>query len=209
MSVKSKMILRHPAAIRVFHWANMISITLLILTGFYIHSPLQFTLFSTMDTARTIHFVFMYVLLFSTIGPVWYGIYTKDYRNVWFRLSDIKDFGSLAMYYLFIRTNTGLRQIQSRSEADVYRCPVYDHYSGDHRFILYLPGPLAGWAAALGGPLVIRMIHYCVTWLFVLSIMVHVYLDLAEGLPVLKSMFTGKIPADFHADVKIPRSQKG
>lgn len=210
MSVKSKMILRHPAAIRVFHWANMISITLLILTGFYIHSPLQFTLFSTMDTARTIHFVFMYVLLFSTIGRVWYGIYTKDYRNVWFRLSDIKDFGSLAMYYLFIRDkhpdygkyNPG----QKLMYTGVLFMIIIQVITG---FILYLPGPLAGWAAALGGPLVVRMIHYCVTWLFVLSIMVHVYLDLAEGLPVLKSMFTGKIPADFHADVKIPRSQKG
>jgi len=25
-----------------------------------------------------------------------------------------------------------------------------------------------------------------------------VYLDISEGVPVLKSMFTGKIPADFH-----------
>jgi Ni/Fe-hydrogenase 1 B-type cytochrome subunit len=28
--------------------------------------------------------------------------------------------------------------------------------------------------------------------------MLHVYLDVAEGIPILKSMFTGKILADFH-----------
>jgi Ni/Fe-hydrogenase 1 B-type cytochrome subunit len=36
-----------------------------------------------------------------------------------------------------------------------------------------------------------------VTWLFVLSVLAHVYLDVSEGIPVLKSMFTGKLPADF------------
>ena len=29
-------------------------------------------------------------------------------------------------------------------------------------------------------------------------VMIHVYLDVAEGIPVLMSIFTGKIPADFH-----------
>ena len=209
MSKQVKMILRHSAAIRVFHWANMISITLLILTGFYIHSPLKFTLFSSMDTARTIHFIFMYVLMFSTAGRVWYAIYTKDYRNVWFRLRDFKDFGSLTKYYLFIsnkhpdygKYNPG----QKLMYTGVLFMIIIQVITG---FILYMPGPLAGWAYALGGPLVIRMIHYCVTWLFVLCILVHVYLDVAEGIPVLKSMFSGKIPEDFHAEVKIPGSEK-
>ncbi len=207
MSQKSKMIQRHPAAIRVFHWTNMISITLLTLTGFYIHSPLQFTLFSSMDTPRTIHFIFMWVLIFGTIARVWYAVYTKDYRNVLFRLSDIKDFGSLAKYYLFIsnkhpdygKYNPG----QKAMYTGVVLLILVQVITG---FIMYYPTGLATWAFALGGPLVIRLIHYCVTWLFILLVMVHVYLDLAEGMPVLKSMFTGKIQEDFHADVKIPRN---
>jgi hypothetical protein len=52
------------------------------------------------------------------------------------------------------------------------------------------------------------MIHYCVTWIFVIMFLVHFYLDMAEGLPGLWSMIHGKIPADFHADVKVPRPEK-
>ncbi|MEQ8237176.1 MAG: hypothetical protein ABRQ23_10375, partial [Syntrophomonadaceae bacterium] len=56
----------------------------------------------------------------------------------------------------------------------------------------------ASWAYFFGGYLVVRMIHYIITWIFVIMVLVHVYLDMAEGFPVLMSMFTGKIPADFH-----------
>ena len=209
MSKKSKLILRHPAAIRVLHWSNMISITLLILTGFYIHSPLQFTLFSSMDTPRMIHFIFMWVLMFGTVGRVWYAIYTKDYNNVMFRLSDIKDFWSLGKYYLFIsdkhpdygKYNPG----QKAMYTGVLFMIIIQVITG---FIMYMPTELGTWAYALGGPLVVRLIHYCVTWLFILCVLVHVYLDVAEGVPVLKSIFTGTIPEDFHADVKIPRPSK-
>ena len=46
-----KMEERHSIWIRIFHWANMIAITMLTLTGFYIHAPQTFRLFSSMDTA--------------------------------------------------------------------------------------------------------------------------------------------------------------
>ena len=52
-----KMVERHSLPIRLFHWSNMISITLLIITGFYIHAPNSFRwLFSNMDTPRMLIF---------------------------------------------------------------------------------------------------------------------------------------------------------
>ena len=65
-------------------------------------------------------------------------------------------------------------------------------------FILYKPDLFMFWGGLLGGLVALRVVHYIVTWLFVLSVMAHVYLDLSEGIPVLLSMFTGKIPKDFH-----------
>lgn len=203
---KSKMVLRHPLGVRIFHWWNMLAITMLILSGFYIHAPLDFRLFSKMDTARAIHFVCMWALIFGAIGRVWYALYTKDYKNVWFKLRDIKDFPSLIKYYLFIKNthpdygkyNPGQKLMYS----GLLFLVLIQVITG---FILYYPTALSSWAYALGGPLVVRLIHYCVTWIFVLCIMVHVYLDVAEGLPILFSMFTGKIPEDFHAEVKEPR----
>jgi len=205
MSHHVKMILRHPLAIRVLHWWNMIAITMLVLTGFYIHAPLQFKLFSSMDTARTIHFIMMWALIWGVIARVWYGLYTKDYKNIWFRLSDIRKFWSLILYYTFIKKthpNYGkYNPGQKLMYTGVLFMAIIQVITG---FILYYPTGLGTWAYALGGPTIVRMIHYAITWLFVYSVAVHVYLDLAEGLPVLYSMFTGKIPADFHSDVIEP-----
>jgi Ni/Fe-hydrogenase 1 B-type cytochrome subunit len=72
-------------------------------------------------------------------------------------------------------------------------------------FVLYKPYAFAALGGLLGGLMTVRLIHYIVTWLFVLTILAHVYLDVSEGVPVLMSMVTGEIPADFdhgtHEDV--------
>lgn len=179
------------------------------LSGFYIHAPLTFRIFSSMDTARTIHFVAMWMLAWGIVYRVWYAIWTKDYRNVLFRLSDIKDFGSLTLYYLFIRnTHPDYGKYNPGQKLMYTSIPICAIIMGITGFIMYWPTTFSGLAYALGGPLVVRLIHYCFTWVFVLMFMVHFYLDLAEGLPVLWSMITGKIPKDFHAEVKVPRAPK-
>lgn len=191
---------RHPLWIRIFHWTNMIAITTLILTGFYINSPLQFRLFSGMDTARFLHFLMAYVLCVGVLGRVYYAIVTKDYKNVWFSpVKDIKNFPSMMKYYLFLA--------DSHPDYGKYNPGQKMMYSGwlglaliqiITGFILYMPDTFGVVASWLGGPVVVRIIHLVVTWLFVLSVMAHVYLDLSEGIPVLMSMFTGKIPKGFH-----------
>ena len=206
----SNMKLRHPLSLRLFHWVNAISIVMLTLTGFVIHDPIGFRMFSgNMDTSRYLHFIFMYILIFSTIGRIWYMIIAKDYRNILFyRWQDVKDMGSLILYYLFLKNthpdygkyNPGQKLMYTL----VFIMIIIQVITG---FILYMPTALNGWAMALGGFIVVRLIHYCITWLFILCVMVHVYLDLAEGMPVLMSMINGKIPKDFHAHIKIPRPQ--
>ncbi|NPV26603.1 MAG: Ni/Fe-hydrogenase, b-type cytochrome subunit [Firmicutes bacterium] len=206
--------LRHPFAIRFFHWWNMVAITILILTGFYIHSPLKFRLFSNMDTARYLHFIMMYFLIFGVIGRLYYMFATGDYRNILFQPSDIKKFPSMIKYYLFLtnrhpyygKYNPG----QKMMYTGVFVLAIVQIITG---FILYWPTKMSYWAYLLGGPIIVRMIHYCVTWVFVLSVLVHVYLDIAEGFPILRSMFTGYMPTDFyHGDHEeeqvVPTGQK-
>lgn len=191
---------RHSIWIRLFHWTNMISITLLILTGFYIHAPESFRLFDNMDNARMLHFAMAYVLCFGVLGRVYYAIVAKDAHNIVFNpIKDTPNFPSMLKYYMFL--------------ADSH--PDYGKYNPGQKmmytgwlvmalvqiitgFILYAPNTFMSWGGALGGLIAVRVIHYIVNWLFVLSVVVHVYLDLSEGLPILFSMFTGKLPADFH-----------
>ncbi|HPF44232.1 MAG TPA: Ni/Fe-hydrogenase, b-type cytochrome subunit [Syntrophomonadaceae bacterium] len=195
-----KMEERHSIWIRVFHWINMIAITMLILTGFYIHAPESFRLFNSMTTARTIHFCMAYLLCFGVVGRMYYMIAANDTKNLIYEpINDTKKLPSMLKYYMFLaddhpyygKYNPG----QKGMYTGVFAMAIIMIITG---FILYKPltfGFMAGW---LGGFLVVRIIHYVITWIFVLCILAHVYLDVAEGIPILKSMFTGKIPADFH-----------
>ena len=191
---------RHSIWIRLFHWINMIAITMLTLTGFYIHAPQAFRLFSSMDTARSIHFIMAYLLIFGVVGRLYYAFAMDDAKNIIFApVEDTKKLPSMIKYYLFMaddhpyygKYNPG----QKGMYTGVFVMAFIMILTG---FILYKPltfGFMAGW---LGGFLVVRMIHYIITWIFVLCVMAHLYLDIAEGIPVLKSMFTGTMPADFH-----------
>lgn len=195
-----KMEERHSIWIRVFHWINMIAITMLILTGFYIHAPESFRLFNSMTTARTIHFCMAYLLCFGVVGRMYYMIAANDTKNLIYEpINDTKKLPSMLKYYMFLaddhpyygKYNPG----QKGMYTGVFAMAIIMIITG---FILYKPltfGFMAGW---LGGFLVVRIIHYVITWIFVLCILAHVYLDVAEGIQILKSMFTGKIPADFH-----------
>lgn len=191
---------RHSIWIRIFHWTNMISITLLVLTGFYIHAPESFRLFDNMDNARMLHFAMAYVLTFGVLGRVYYAIVAKDAHNIVFSpIKDTLNFPSMIKYYLFLadshpdygKYNPGQKMMYTGWLA----MALVQIITG---FILYAPNTFMGWGGALGGLIAVRLIHYIVNWLFVISVVVHVYLDVSEGIPVLLSMFTGKIPADFH-----------
>lgn len=195
-----QMELRHPLWLRLLHWSNMISITMLCLTGFYIHAPLSFRLFANMDNARTAHFAFAMALTFGVVMRLYFGIVTGDWRNIIYEpIKDTMKFPSMIKYYLFLakdhpyygKYNPG----QKGMYTAVFVLALFQIISG---FILYKPLFFSSWAYFFGGYLVVRLLHYIVTWIFVLMVLIHVYLDVAEGIPVLMSIFTGKIPADFH-----------
>jgi Ni/Fe-hydrogenase 1 B-type cytochrome subunit len=178
----------------------MIAITMLILTGFYIHAPQVFKLFGSMNTARTIHFIMAYLLCFGVVGRVYYAIVADDAKNVVYEpINDTKKLPSMIKYYLFLADDHPFYGKYNPGQKGMYTgvlvMALLMIFTG---FIMYKPmtfGFMTGW---LGGYLVVRIIHYAITWILVLCILAHLYLDIAEGIPILKSMFTGTIPTDFH-----------
>ena len=195
-----QMEVRHSIWLRLFHWINMIAITMLILTGFYIHAPQVFKLFGSMNTARTIHFIMAYLLCFGVVGRVYYAIVADDAKNVVYEpINDTKKLPSMIKYYLFLADDHPFYGKYNPGQKGMYTgvlvMALLMIFTG---FIMYKPmtfGFMTGW---LGGYLVVRIIHYAITWILVLCILAHLYLDIAEGIPILKSMFTGTIPTDFH-----------
>lgn len=211
-----KMELRHPLWLRLLHWSNMISITMLCLTGFYIHAPQTFRMFSNMDNARMVHFAMAYLLMFGVVMRVYFGIVTKDWHNVIYApIKDTLKLPSMIKYYLFLAKDHPFYGKYNPGQKAMYTgvlvlaiCQIITGY------ILYKPNDFVGLAGMLGGYIALRVIHYVITWIFVLMVMVHVYLDVAEGIPVLMSIFTGKIRADFHHgyhedEMETPHSGKG
>lgn len=209
--MSQKMIYRHPLAVRFFHWWNAVSIFALILTGFYIHSPYGFPIFPSMDVARRIHFVFMYAVIAGLIGRLYYAFVSGDCKNFKPRLLDIPNMGKLMKYYLFLtdelpdwgeKYNPG----QKMMYAGFAPLLIIQIFTG---FILYLPTTFGGWAYWLGGPNVIRIIHYVVAWLFVYCVAAHLYLDFTEGIANIVGMITGYRPAEFdHEHEKKPVAVK-
>ncbi|WP_276619700.1 Ni/Fe-hydrogenase, b-type cytochrome subunit [Syntrophomonas wolfei] len=190
---------RHSIWIRIFHWTNMIAITMLCLTGFYIHAPESFRLFANMDNARMIHFGMAYLLCVGVLGRVYYAIVADDAKNIVFSVTkDTPKFPSMMKYYLFMADSHPYYGKYNPGQKMMYTgwlfMALIQIITG---FVLYKPDMFMAVSGWLGGYMAVRVIHYIVTWLFVLSVLAHVYLDISEGVPVLKSMFTGKIPADF------------
>jgi Ni/Fe-hydrogenase 1 B-type cytochrome subunit len=195
----SKMVYRHPAPVRFFHWWNCISIFALILTGFYIHNPQGFPIFPSMDVARRVHFVFMYMVIAGLLGRLYYAFISGDAKNFKPRSADIPNMGKLMKYYLFLtndppefgeKYNPG----QKMMYAGFAPLLIIQIFTG---FILYLPTTFGSWAYWLGGPHVIRFIHYIVAWLFVYCVAAHLYLDFSEGIANIWGMITGWRPAQF------------
>ena len=190
---------RHSPWIRICHWINMISITTLVLTGFYINSPLEFRLFNNMDFPRMLHFIMAFVLCFGTLLRVYYAIATKDWKNIIYQpIKDTMKLPSMLKYYLFLSDSHPYYGKYNPGQKGMYTMwlalILVQIITG---FMLYLPNSFVALGGALGGMMVVRLIHLVVTWLFVITVVLHVYLDVSEGVPVLKSMFTGKLPADF------------
>ena len=152
-----------------------------------------------MDTPRMIHFAMAYLLCFGVVGRVYYAIVAKDAKNIVYEpIKDTKKLPSMLKYYMFLADEHPYYGKYNPGQKAMYTgwlfMALIQIITG---FILYKPNTFEWLGGALGGLIAIRVIHYIVTWLFVLTVLAHVYLDVSEGIPVLKSMFTGKLPADF------------
>ena len=78
--------LDHPLFDRVSHYINLVNFSVLIVTGWLIHSPYSGM---PMNLIRNLHFIFMYSLLINGFVRFYYSFFGKH--------KDYKDFSSLWM----------------------------------------------------------------------------------------------------------------
>lgn len=204
-------------AIRLNHWATVISIGILIVTGFYIADPFTVSAGETvhkflMGDIRFCHIFFGIVLVFLFLWRVYLAFFSRfhaDWRD-FFAWTDTKSFINQAKIYLLI----------SRERPDhryLYGPPQSLAYGGVLLLLflivltgltLFGAGYQAGWTSLIytlvkpfenlvGGLAMVRWIHHILMWCLILFIVVHVYMAFwddavfQEGL--ISSMVSGKV----------------
>lgn len=185
----------HSFPARVLHWLNAANIGLLTITGLYIRDPVHFALFANMDIARKAHFVAMYLIIFGILVRIYYSYVSGDYRELLFRPNDIRGLFPLMKYYLFLSKSTPGYGKYNPGQKLLYNAwGVMVFIQAFTGFILYWPDMLAGTARILGGPVIVRQVHFLMTWVFTATVALHVYLSFIGGWKVIKSMITGYFP---------------
>lgn len=184
--------LYHTRTARILHWLNAAFIGLLIITGLYIRNPLDFSFFASMDAARKLHFISMYFLITGTFLRVYYSCVNRAYREVFFRFRDFRRLPGVIKYHLFLSNSLPGKGRYNPGQKVLYSgWVILILFQAATGFMLYSPEIMTKYSSLLGGPVMVRQIHFFMTWIFIITIMLHVYCAFLSGWAVIKSMFTG------------------
>ncbi|MDD5093182.1 MAG: cytochrome b/b6 domain-containing protein [Dehalococcoidia bacterium] len=184
---------RHPIAFRILHEIMMISIFLLIVTGFYIHRPFVEGGGFLMTTARGVHYFFAAILMVTAVTRILCMFIGKnrDWRSFLPTWSDFKLLPGFLLYYALIAKEPKLKKkynpLQMISYSFVFVMVLFQIVSG---FAIQYPNGWLQWfnTGLFNNVVQVRMAHYIVNWAFVLFIMIHVYLTIRESFHEVKEM---------------------
>ncbi|MCL1846342.1 MAG: cytochrome b/b6 domain-containing protein [Coriobacteriia bacterium] len=196
----------HPLPFVITHWINLVSMILLILTGFYIHFPL-FSGF--MGVARGAHLFFAFVLVINMVFRVIAAFFVKsapdggtrkldyDFKGFLPQKDNRHQFGAWIAYYLFFKKEHPLGGKYGVPQKLTYvAIPLLILLIAFTGFSLWAPtsvvGPFAAFNALVGSMMVTRIIHFFFMFVFIIFMLIHVYLANIEGLAPSKMMFAWK-----------------
>jgi Ni/Fe-hydrogenase 1 B-type cytochrome subunit len=205
-------------AYRADHWVRVAAFAVLVLTGFYIERPFAGPWGSThaayhaqaapvMAWMRFAHFVAGYALVLGLVVRVYLAFASRfdaDWRD--FGLGrNLRDVPDIALYYLFLKPShkpyrrynplqaltylvwAGLLVVQSLTGFALYHGTVFGVLRAPDRFRW-----VQHW---LGGEPNVRLVHQLVMWVFLVTIMVHVYMAAMVAWTrrdhSFRAMFTG------------------
>lgn len=196
----------HPAPARLMHWLHLVSMVMLIISGFYIADPF---FPGAMGLMRGIHFTFMFLIIIVLIARIIWAFVGRsaplgsrevepDYRHFGYQKQNRGTFWGTVKYYLFLQ----------REKPRVYKYNTLQ--KGTYLFwalllILQAITGFALWAPLqnlfepltylVGGPMWMRSIHYMIMWLFIITTLIHIYLS-ALHRDQVDVMFWGREPGD-------------
>lgn len=209
----------HPGWARVLHLLHLVSMFVLIITGFYISDPI---IPGLMGVMRGGHLFFMWVLIITAIvrfiwafvgrsAPLGSRDTIPDYKFFGPQRENRGTLGGTIAYYTFMR----------REAPEVYKYNGLQ--KGTYIFWLFLIiaqaiTGLALWSTtenvfqpltyAVGGPIMMRTIHYIIMWLFILTTAIHIYLSTLH-MDQFAVMFTGREPGEGRSTIPATQAPAG
>lgn len=178
-----------------FHWSNAFFITLLVVSGLWLHWPNYFPVIP-LRWAKWTHSLTAMCFTFNFIAYMYYLITKGLLKNWVFKFSDLKRIPGFFAYVLFLRKE--------------YYQPPQDKYNTGQKlvfsswiivtisiiitgFALYFLDKLVDLTAYGSRGQILRYIHYLLTLYWIITVPVHIYLALTENPAKLQSIFTGKL----------------
>lgn len=182
----------HPLPASLMHWAHLISLIVLTVTGLYIHWPWTPGLMGIM---RNTHFVFMYVFIFTAIIRVYWAFFgagsaplgshekIPDYKFFGPQRENRGTIGGTIKYYTFFGKEAPPVSKYNGLQKGTYVFWLFlIAYQAITGFALW--SPTAAYFLPLtyvvGGVIVMRMLHYLGMWLFLITVAVHIYLAIVH-----------------------------
>jgi Ni/Fe-hydrogenase 1 B-type cytochrome subunit len=204
----------HPLPFRITHWINLISMCVLLLTGFLIHFPFWA---APMSICRGMHVAFGFILFINCLLRIILAFIVKsaptggtretvkDYKT-WLPQADNKhQLGAWVKYYLFMKKEHPLSaKLGVPQKISYLIIPILILFMFLTGLCLWAPtmGAMQWLLDAWGGAMSLRIIHYFLMFVFICFIFIHVYLANIEGFAPSKLMFFGKEHGGMTYDVK-------
>jgi Ni/Fe-hydrogenase 1 B-type cytochrome subunit len=185
--------IRHPMSFRILHELIMVSILLLIVTGFYIHRPFVGGAGFLMLLMQGVHFFFAAVLIIAAVTRVITMFVGKerDWRSFIPTGADFKLLPRTINYYAYISKELELKKkynpLQMITYCIAFIMIVFQIISG---LALKYPDGAFSWFnyGLFNNEIEVRMAHFVITWLFIIFLMIHVYLTIREKFSEIKEM---------------------
>ncbi len=199
--------------VRVTHWAIVISITVLSITGYYMHAPFlvpsePVEASSLMASVRFWHEIFAVVFSISIAVRFYWGFVGNSFASwrqiIPHRREQFHWMGEMARYYTFRRRHPAPYAGHNHLAGLAYSVVSVGLFAQVLTGLLLFgwimqSGPihaLFGWGSAVpGGIQTVRTLHYILTFLFAAFAIHHVYsailVDIEERTGVMSSIFSG------------------
>ena len=193
----------HPPTAIMLHWIHVVAVFALIFTGFYIHDPFFTT---SMGFMRQTHFLAMFAFMATTVVRIYWAfagagssgkgssVKVRDWRHFGPERENRGQFLQTIRYYLFMRrTHPPSAKYNPLQKASYLAVPILVAAQALTGFSIWEPTAptFAGLTAMAGGLAGMREIHYLIMWVFIVFLLVHVYLSVAEDIDELPAMFFG------------------